>query len=307
MPLTQSSYLDRFGLTNAPFKLAPDPRFFFPAKPHLAAREVLRFGIQNDEGFMVLSGPAGTGKTLLLRVLLAEIGKNKITVLLTNPVVTPAGLLHQILQEIGIKMDAKVGQENLLATFQKVILRLASMKKSLLIVIDEAQNIPMQTLEYLRMLSNIETNQQKLLQILLTGQPELTHLLQDKRLAQLSQRITVSETLRPLSVQETVKYVNYRLTKAGRGDLVLTASARRTLHRSTGGIPRLINRLMDRTLLVACSDYKGKITKKHVMRAAKTLPEYSPKKPVIKLLSYGLTLACLVLVCFAIYYYLGKS
>ncbi len=307
MSLAQSPYLDRFGLTNAPFKLAPDPRFFFPSKPHLSAREVLRFGIQNDEGFMVLAGPAGTGKTLLLRVLLEEISENKITALLTNPVVTPAGLLHQILQEIGIKVNAKIGQENLLATFQKALLRMASIKKGILIVVDEAQNIPLETLEYLRMLSNIETNQQKLLQILLTGQPELTDLLKDKRLAQLSQRITVFEKLHPLSPRETVEYVNYRLAKAGRGDLTLTRAARKTLHRFTGGIPRLVNRLMDRAQLIACGNYKGRITRKHIIGAAKTLPECNRDKRALRLLVYSLVLACLLLLCCTIYFYPGKS
>ena len=268
----ESQYLNCYGLTSAPFRLSPDPEFFFPSKPHIAAREVLKYAIANDEGFMVLAGPAGTGKTLLLRVLLQEIGKGKISAVLTNPVLSPAGLLHQILLELGFKIDAAIGEANLLAAFQKVLLKLAAKDKDILVIVDEAQNIPLETLEYLRMLSNIETNQRKLLQILLTGQPELGDLLQDPRLAQLSQRIAVYECLRPFSAAETMEYVNYRLAKAGRADLDLTFFAKKTLYRLTGGVPRLINRLMDRTLLVACSDYNGKLTRKHLLGASKTLP-----------------------------------
>ncbi|MEE4242095.1 MAG: AAA family ATPase [Desulfopila sp.] len=268
----ESLYLNCYGLTSAPFRLSPDPEFFFPSKPHIAARKVLKYAIQNDEGFMILSGPAGTGKTLLLRVLLQETGKGKITTVLTNPVLSPSGLLHQILLELGLKVDASIGEENLLATFQKVLLKIASLNKDILVIVDEAQNIPLKTLEYLRMLSNIETNQRKLLQILLTGQPELEDLLKDPRLAQLSQRIAVHETLRPFSATETLEYVNYRLAKAGRGDLGLSFFAKKALFRLTGGIPRLVNRLMDRTLLIACTDYKGKLTRRHIYAAAKTLP-----------------------------------
>jgi general secretion pathway protein A len=267
-----SQYLDCYGLTSAPFRLSPDPEFFFPSKPHIAAREVLKYAVANAEGFMVLSGPAGTGKTLLLRILLQELDSRKISVLLTNPVLSPAGLLHQILLELGFKLDAAIGEANLLAAFQKILLNLANKENDILIIVDEAQNIPLETLEYLRMLSNIETNQRKLLQILLTGQPELEDLLQDPRLAQLSQRIAVNERLRPFSATETMEYVNYRLAKAGRGDLMLTFSAKKTLYRMTDGIPRLVNRLMDRTLLVACSDYKGQLTRRHILGAAKTLP-----------------------------------
>ncbi len=268
----ESKYLNCYGLTSAPFRLSPDPEFFFPSRPHVAAREVLKYAIANDEGFMVLAGPAGTGKTLLLRVLLQEIGTEKISVVLTNPVLSPAGLLHQMLLELGFKIDAAIGEANLLATFQEFLLNLAAKDKDILVIVDEAQNIPLETLEYLRMLSNIETNQRKLLQILLTGQPELVDLLEDPRLAQLSQRIAVYERLRPFSAVETMEYVNYRLAKAGRGDLVLGFLAKKTLYRLTGGVPRLVNRLMDRTLLVACSDYRGKLTRKHILGAAKTLP-----------------------------------
>lgn len=296
-------YLNCYGLTSAPFRLSPDPEFFFPSKPHIAAREVLKYAIANDEGFMVLVGPAGTGKTLLLRVLLQEIGKEKLSVVLTNPVLSPAGLLHQILLELGFKVDAAIGEANLLAAFQKVLLKLAAKDKDILVIVDEAQNIPLETLEYLRMLSNIETNRRKLLQILLTGQPELGDLLEDPRLAQLSQRIAVYEHLRTFSAAETMEYVNYRLAKAGRGDLVLGFLAKKTLYRLTGGVPRLVNRLMDRTLLVACSDYKGELTRKHILGAAKTLPGTVASKAfsVWFFLGGGLLLVLLCVLFFKFY------
>lgn len=296
----ESQYLNCYGLTTAPFRLSPDPEFFFPSKPHISARAVLKYAIQNDEGFMVLSGPAGTGKTLLLRLLLQEAGKEKISAVLTNPVLSPAGLLHQILLELGLKVDASIGEANLLAAFQKFLLELAAKNKDVLVIVDEAQNIPLETLEYLRMLSNIETNQRKLLQILLTGQPELDNLLEDPRLAQLSQRISVHESLRPFSASETIEYVNYRLAKAGRGDLALTYWAKKTLYSMTDGIPRLVNRLMDRTLLIACSDYKGKLTRKHIVAASKTLPRDSKSKSFRFVPSLGY--AFVLLLVFALFY-----
>jgi general secretion pathway protein A len=268
----ESDYLSCYGLSCLPFGLSPDLKFFFPSRVHLSAREVLKYAVQNGDGFMVLTGQAGTGKTLLIRALLAELGSEKKTVVLTNPVLAPAGLLHQILLDLGLKVDANTGEANLLAIFQKILLRFGENNKEILIIVDEAQNMPLKTLEYLRMLSNIETGEKKLLQILLTGQPELEKLVNDPRLAQLRQRISVHECLRPFSLAETMQYVNYRLTKSGRGDVVFNRSARRVLHKLTGGVPRLINRLMDRTLLTACGNYEGQITGKHLKNAASTLP-----------------------------------
>ncbi len=271
----KSDYLHCYGLDCVPFGLSPDLKFFFPSSVHLSAREVLKYAVQNGDGFMVLTGRAGTGKTLLIRVLLAELGNHKQSVVLTNPVLAPAGLLHQILLDLGFKVDANTGEANLLAMFQELLLDFGKKNKELLIIIDEAQNMPMETLEYLRMLSNIETSQKKLLQILLTGQPELEKLLDDARLAQLRQRISVHECLRPFSPAETMQYVNYRLTKSGRGDVVFSRSARRLLHKLTSGVPRLVNRLMDRTLLMASNDYRGRITGKYIARAAATLPGHT--------------------------------
>lgn len=271
----ESDYLSCYGLSCVPFGLSPDLKFFFPSAAHLSAREVLKYAIRSGAGFMVLTGQAGTGKTLLIRVLLDELGDDKKSVVLTNPVLSPAGLLHQILLDLGFKVDANRGEANLLAIFQKVLLRFGEKNREILIIVDEAQNMPLETLEYLRMLSNIETSEKKLLQILLTGQPELEKLINDPRLAQLQQRISVHESLRPFSAAETMLYVTFRLAKSGRGDLVFSRSARRLLHKLTVGVPRLINRLMDRVLLMACSDYKGQITGKHIKDAAATLPGHA--------------------------------
>ncbi len=292
----ESNYLQCYGLTSAPFRLSPDPEFFFPSNTHISAREVLKYAIQNDEGFMVLSGQAGTGKTLLLRLLLSEIGTDKHSVLIINPVLPPTGLLHQILLELGCKVDAAIEEAGLMAAFQKILLGLAAENKDLLIIIDEAQNMPLETLEYLRMFSNIETDRKKLLQILLTGQPELDNLLEDARLAQLSQRIVVHERLRPLTAQETNEYVNYRLAKAGRGNIGLTWFAKRAIYRLTDGIPRLVNRLMDRTLLVACSDQGKLISRQHVIRAEGTLPKRYKKRKFGFFLSLNYAFLCTLMI-----------
>ncbi len=271
----ESGYLSCYGLSCVPFGLSPDLKFFFPSAVHLSAREVLKYAIRNGDGFMVLTGQAGTGKTLLIRALLKELGNDKKSVVLTNPVLAPAGLLHQIILDLGFKVDANTGEANLLAIFQKILLKVGEKNKEILIIVDEAQNMPLETLEYLRMLSNIETSEKKLLQILLTGQPELEKIINATCLAQLRQRISVHEYLRPLSVAETMQYVNYRLTKSGRGDVAFSRSARRILHKITAGVPRLINRLMDRTLLMACGNYEGEITGKHLKKAAATLPGHT--------------------------------
>ncbi len=271
----RADYLSVYGLSCVPFGLSPDLNFFFPSAVHLSVREVLTYAVKNGDGFMVLTGQAGTGKTLLIRALLKELGNDKKSVVLTNPVLAPAGLLHQIILDLGFRVDANTGEANLLAIFQKILLKVGEKKKEILIIVDEAQNMPLETLEYLRMLSNIETSEKKLLQILLTGQPELEKIIHDPRLAQLRQRISVHEYLRPFSVAETMQYVNYRLTKSGRGDVLFSPSARRILHKLTAGVPRLINRLMDRTLLMACGNYEGMITGKHLKKAAATLPGHA--------------------------------
>ncbi len=281
----QPDYLDYFKFVDQPFRLTPDPSFFFPAKPHFAAKEVLKYAIERGEGFMVLIGPAGAGKTLLLRMLLSDLPANKIPAVVVTPAVDPQGLLELILEEMmgdaiafdGVNPLVVHGQSNdfasLLKQFQAALLRQASQGKELLIVIDEAQNLPVETLEQLRLLSNIETDRQKLLQILLVGQPELDELLKDKRLGQLTQRIVIREDLRALTLKEMQEYIAFRFAKAGRADLNISEKALKQIFKATHGLPRLVNRLMDRALLIAASLGDKELKIDHIKQACVTVPE----------------------------------
>jgi general secretion pathway protein A len=265
-------YLDCFGFVRAPFRLSPDPEFFFPSEGHYSARSVLDYTIQGGEGFMALIGEAGTGKTLLLRMLLKNLGEEKIAALILCPSLSPAGLMQLLLSEIGVSAPKSAEAAQLYTLFEQKLLELAHAGHELLIVVDEAQNLPIETMEQLRMLSNIELSSRKLLQILLVGQPALEMLLRDPKLGQLTQRIVVYEHLEPFTLEESLEYVRHRLVKAGREDFGLSKTAGRALFDGTHGIPRLINRLMDRALLFAGADQADRIEISHIRQAGETLP-----------------------------------
>ncbi|NDY42317.1 AAA family ATPase [Dissulfurirhabdus thermomarina] len=265
-------YIQYFGLREAPFRLSPDPEFFFPARPHVAAKEVLKYGIGRGEGFLVLIGTAGTGKTLLLRMLLQELDPKKQPAVLLSPAVGPEGLLHLLLEELDADDPGVQDRGILLKRFQDAMLDLAEQGRELLVVVDEAQNVPRETLEQLRLLSNLETRREKLLQIVLVGQPELEDVLADPALGQLTQRVAVKEVLRPLSREETAEYVAFRLAKAGRGDMRLDRRTLDRVYERTKGIPRLVNRLMDRALLMACAAGKGRVGTREVQESGETVP-----------------------------------
>ena len=266
-------YLNLYGLKVAPFRLSPDPFFFFPSPTHLSAERILLHAIANGEGFMVLTGRAGLGKTLLLRRIMQKFDARKTPVLILSPAVDPLGLLQLLLGEMNVGYDTTDSLAILLQLFQNHVLRMAEEKKELFIIVDEAQNMQVQTLEQLRMLSNLETGSRKLMQILLIGQSEMETVLKNPRLGQLVQRIVVHERLEPLNREQISQYVGYRLNKAGRGDIRLTKGGCRTLQFSSRGIPRLVNRIMDRTLLLASVDRVTVLTKKHVQNAVSTMKD----------------------------------
>ncbi len=269
-----TDYLQWFHFREPPFRLSPDIDFFFPSKAHKQAIEILKYGISRGEGFMVLSGQAGTGKTMLLRLLLRDLPEEKQAAFIVTPAVSPRGLLTLLLEELDIPITPERRElALLLKDFQEHIIALAKEGKSIVIVIDEAQDLPLETIEQLRLLSNIETRKKKLVQILLVGQPELRSLLADPRLCQLTQRIVINEILAPLGEQETADYVQFRLSRAGVGDLGISKQFFPELHKYTRGLPRLINRAMDRVLLMAAASGSMVLTPSHLHDAMSTLPE----------------------------------
>jgi general secretion pathway protein A len=277
-----AQYLSLYGFRTAPFGLSPDPDFFYPAPSHLSAGKILTHAIANGEGFMVLTGRAGLGKTLLLRRILEDLDDRKVPLLILSPAVDATGLLQLLLGEVGLDFTEQTSTAQLLQIFQNHVLTMAEENRELFIIVDEAQNMPLQTLEQLRMLSNLETGKRKLMQILLIGQTGLDKTLSDPKLGQLTQRIVVHERLQPLNLSQISKYVEYRLKRAGGNNINLSLPGCRLLLKASQGIPRLINRIMDRTLLLASLDSTRNLSKKHVKTAITTMKDINSGNSRIK-------------------------
>ena len=244
-------YASYFGLNDNPFAITPDPRFLFLSARHTEALAHLLYGVTESGGFIQLTGEVGTGKTTLIRTLLEKLPDNVDAALILNPRVSVLEFLRSICRELGI--DWKPGQtpQDLIDALNVQLLKAHEKGRRVVLIVDEAQGLSAEVLEQVRLLTNLETRQQKLLQIILVGQPELRELLARSELRQLAQRITGRYHLTPLSTSETRAYVNHRLTVSGAMAPIFTSSALRSLQRITGGIPRLINIICDRALLGA--------------------------------------------------------
>lgn len=245
-------YKEYYGLREMPFHITPDPRFLFLAPTHQEALQHLRYGIEERKGFMVLTGEVGCGKTTLCRKLLDELDPHQYqTALILNPRLTETQLLKFILNELGAE-HAERNRGDLLNRLNEHLLELIGNGKEIILIIDESQNLSFDALEHIRLLSNLETDTQKLLQIILLGQPELKEKLNQKRLRQLRQRILVFYDLQSLNEEETSCYIQHRLTMAGgNGRPSFSQRASRRIYQASGGIPRIINNLCDKSLLAA--------------------------------------------------------
>lgn len=264
-------YLDYYGLKEMPFNLTPDPKFLFFTHNHREAFDHVVYGIENRKGFVELTGEVGSGKTTICRAVLSSLTRSVKTSLVLNPCLTENQLLRAILNDFGVQVKGR----DRLAHIEKLnsfLLDNLRANTNVALIIDEAQDLSPEILEQVRLLSNLETDQNKLLQIVLCGQPELRQRLAAPDLRQLRQRITVRYHLLPLNESETGQYIEYRLKMAGwPNDRLFTADAVRQVHRYARGIPRLVNAVCDISLLAGYVASAAKIDGACVNRAIKQL------------------------------------
>src|ERR1700752_4897003 len=255
-------YLSFFGLNEKPFAITPDPRYLYLSERHAEALAHLMYGINEAGGFVQLTGEVGTGKTTIVRSLLAQAPKNAEIALILNPRMTPPEFLLTICEELGVGVpDGSSGRlKDLVDILGGYLLRAHGEGKRVVLVVDEAQNLSPEVLEQVRLLTNLETNTQKLLPIILIGQPELRDLLARNELRQLAQRITGRYHLNPLSREETAAYVRHRLRVAGATTDIFSPGALSAVFRLSAGVPRVINVVCDRALLGAYSTDRHRVT-----------------------------------------------
>ena len=263
-------YLTFFGLNEKPFAITPDPRYLYLSERHAEALAHLLYGINEAGGFVQLTGEVGTGKTTIVRSLLAQTPKNAEIALILNPKMTPAEFLLTICEELGIGVpdSALSSLKDLVDILSHYLLRAHAAGRRVVLVVDEAQNLSPEVLEQVRLLTNLETNTQKLLQIIVIGQPELRELLARNELRQLAQRITGRYHLNPLSRDETTAYVRHRLRVAGATTDIFSPQALAEVYRLSQGVPRVINVICDRALLGAYSLDRHRVTTPLVRHAA---------------------------------------
>jgi general secretion pathway protein A len=262
-------YASHFGLTERPFSLAPDPRYLFLSDGHREALAHLLYGLGEGGGFVQLTGEVGTGKTTVCRALLEQLPADVDVAMIFNPRLTSVELLATVCDELHVPYpEGATSLKVLVDALSRALLETHARGRRTVLIIDEAQNLSMEVLEELRLLTNLETTRHKLLQVILIGQPELAAVLRRPQLRQLAQRVTARYHLRPFSLAETRAYVEHRMAVAGRRKPIFTTAALRAAHRRAGGIPRLINSVCDRALLGAFAKGKAWVTAAIVRRAA---------------------------------------
>ena len=265
-------YKDYFRLREEPFNITPDPRFLYLTAQHREAMNHLLYGIRERKGFICLTGEVGAGKTTLCRALLNHLEPKYHSALILNPVLSNTQMILAILEEFGVRSRKDDGRLGYLRLLNKFLLRVNAAGDDAILIIDEAQDMPVKALEMIRLLSNLETERQKLLQIVLVGQPELRVKLAKPCLRQLSQRITVRFHLNRMTREETSDYLKHRLQIAGaQGWPRFDRKAVREIHKFSGGTPRLVNAIGDKSLLAGYVYHTGDIGSRIVRRAVREL------------------------------------
>lgn len=258
-----------YGLTEKPFNTTPDSKFFFPSAKHTEALSSLLYAITERRGFVVITGEIGAGKTTVTRTLLNKLDAATRVALITNTHLTPKELIVQILEELEIEYKPG-GKQKLLSQLNAYLVRQLANDVNVVIIIDEAQNLAPKVLEEVRMLSNLETEKEKLVQIILIGQPQLKEKLNDPKLEQFKQRIALYYHLAPLSRQETDEYIRHRIKLAGaQQNDVFTSDAIDMLYSHSRGVPRIINLLCDSALLSGYIYDSKQVTEKIIYEVVK--------------------------------------
>jgi MSHA biogenesis protein MshM len=267
------NYLRHFGLREAPFGITPDTSYFFACRAIQEAFNTLHVAVANGEGFIKITGEVGTGKTLLCRKFLGTLDATWISAYVPNPSFEPRTLYLALAEELGILVSATLDQHQLIKAITRALLDLARQKKRVLLCMDESQAMSLETLEALRLLTNLETEKRKLMQVVLFGQPELDRKLASPSIRQLLQRITFQHRMGGLQENEVGAYVAHRLSVAGfTGRSLLSSGALRALHRASRGLPRLINVVMHKAMLLAYGEGRWSVERRHIRCAAVDTP-----------------------------------
>lgn len=266
-------YQAHFGLQELPFGLTPDTSYTYTCTAHQEALNTLLVAVKNGEGFMKITGEVGTGKTLLCRSFLLLLGDDYVSAYIPNPYLEPRTLLLALAEELRVTLPATDDQHHLIKGLTHALLDFASAGKSVVLCLDEAQAMPLESLEALRLLTNLETEKRKLLQVVLFGQPELDEKLAQPSVRQLRQRITFQYRLGVLGRDELEFYLAHRLRVAGfHGQRLFQPQAVRALHTASGGVPRLVNIVAHKAMLLAYGQGGNEVRAQHVRAAARDTP-----------------------------------
>lgn len=261
------TFTEFFGFYQDPFKRTPDVDFYYPTQMHIDALDTLQYLIHSNEPFAVLTGEPGTGKTITIKKFINELPVNIVSAYILFPNLTPEELFMAILEDFNIHVDKSLTKNALFAKLRDFLIEIGSEGKKAVIIIDEAQNLPNETLEELRLLSNLETEKDKLLKIILAGQPELDEKLNEESLRQLKQRVTLYVKLDNIKQEDIKNYIYSHLEKAGKSYVKIHSGVVKRIAKITKGNPRLINTLMERTIIAAFLDNSHTITENHLISA----------------------------------------
>lgn len=266
-------YLSHFGLREPPFGITPDTSFFYACASSQEALNTLLVAVANGEGFLKITGEVGTGKTLLCRKFLATLDDSWISAYVPNPNLEPKTLLLGLAEEMRLKLDSGLDQHHLLKALTVALLDFARQKRRVVVCLDETQAMPLESLETLRLLTNLETEKRKLVQVILFGQPELDERLAHESIRQLRQRITFQHHLGTLTREETEYYLAHRLAIAGySGEGVFAPGAVKQIYRASRGVPRLVNILANKAMMLAYGEGSRRVTAQHARAAAADTP-----------------------------------